>query len=101
LDQLREVAGFPIETIFIIGGGVQNEFLCQCTADACGIPVVTGPSEGTALGNIMVQDLAAGKVGSRSEIREIIRNSFQLRTYEPLQTSAWEAAYEKFKKIVQ
>jgi rhamnulokinase len=101
LDQLREVAGFPIETIFIIGGGVQNEFLCQCTADACGIPVVTGPSEGTALGNIMVQALAAGKVGSRSEIREIIRNSFQLRTYEPLQTSAWEAAYEKFKKIVQ
>ncbi|MGB9746686.1 MAG: rhamnulokinase [Bacteroidales bacterium] len=101
LDQLREIAGFPIETIFIIGGGVQNEFLCQCTADACGIPVVTGPSEGTALGNIMVQALAAGKVGSRSEIREIIRNSFQLRTYEPLQTSAWEDAYEKFKKIVQ
>lgn len=100
LDQLREIAGFPIETIYIIGGGVQNEFLCQCTADACGIPVVTGPSEGTALGNIMVQAMAAGKVNSRTEIREIIRNSFPMNVYEPTDTSVWEDAYGKFKKIV-
>lgn len=100
LDQLREIAGFPIDTIYIIGGGVQNEFLCQCTANACGIPVVTGPSEGTALGNIMVQAMAAGKVNSRSAIREIIRNSFPVKMYEPSDTSVWEDAYEKFRKIM-
>lgn len=100
LDQLREIAGFPIETIYIIGGGVQNEFLCQCTADACGIPVITGPSEGTALGNIMVQALAAKQVNSRNEIREIIRNSFPLKTYEPKDRSAWENAYSDFRNSI-
>lgn len=83
LDKLRSVAPFPIEVLHVIGGGAQNDLLNQMTADACGIPVVAGPSEATALGNVMVQARAAGLVGSLGEMRRYIRRSIETKTFEP------------------
>jgi rhamnulokinase len=100
LDQLKAISPNPIEKIYIIGGGVHNELLCQFTANACGIPVITGPSEGTALGNILVQAMAMGKVTSLEEIRKIVKSSFPSRRFEPVNKNVWEKAYVKFKKFV-
>ena len=101
IDQLRLVLGHPIEKIHVIGGGSRNELLCQFTADATGLPVVAGPAEATAIGNILVQAMAMGRVSSPAEIRAIIRESFELRTYEPEDTAAWDAAYVRFREILK
>lgn len=83
LEYLKEMAPFEIEKLHVIGGGTYNEFLMQLTANAIGIPVVTGPVEGTAIGNIMIQAKAAGLVGDIYEMRSIIANSIGLKVYEP------------------
>ena len=83
LNKLRGVAPFEIKTLHVIGGGAQNELLNQMTADACGIPVVAGPSEATALGNVMVQARAAGLVGSLAEMRSYILRSIETKRFEP------------------
>ena len=100
IDQLRLVLGHPIEKIHIIGGGSRNELLCQFTADATGLPVVAGPAEATAVGNILVQAMAMGRVSSLAEMRAIIRESFELRTYEPADTAAWDAASARFRDVL-
>ncbi len=100
LDQLEDVLEKRMETIHIVGGGTQNTLLCRFTANAAGRPVIAGPVEATALGNILMQALARGQVGSLAEIREIVRNSTDLITYEPGETEAWGEAYERFLKIL-
>jgi rhamnulokinase len=100
LDQLREISPKPIEKIYIIGGGVQNELLCQFTADACGIPVITGPIEGTALGNILVQAMAMGELSSLLQIRQIVKSSFPSKRFDPMARDKWEEAYNRFKNYV-
>ncbi len=99
-DQLKELHPQPIRRIHIIGGGTQNKLLCQFTADATGIPVVAGPVEATAIGNIMVQAMGLGIVDSPAEIRRIIANSFELEKYEPQDTKQWDEAHERFVSIV-
>ena len=70
------------------------------TADACGIPVVAGPAEATAIGNLMTQLIAMGKVKSLAKASEIVANSFETTTYRPTDDrAAWDAAYNKFCKI--
>ena len=83
LSDLQKVAPFPIEKLHVIGGGSQNRLLNQMTADVTGIPVVAGPSEATALGNVMMQAKGLGIVQSLQEIREIIRNSFVQEVFYP------------------
>lgn len=79
-----ELAGIDIETVHIVGGGSQNELLCQLTADATGLPVVAGPVEGSALGNVLVQARAAGVIaGGVAELRSVVRQSFPLTRYLP------------------
>ena len=80
---LEEMGGFPIRSLNAIGGGSQNPYLMQFAADACGIPVVCGPTEGTALGNTLVQLRADGQVGSLPEMRRICAASVELKTYLP------------------
>lgn len=99
LSQLRQLSPSPIERIHVIGGGSQNQFLCQLTADAAGLPVVAGPAEATAAGNIMVQALALGYTKSLEDIRKIIRNSVDLKTYEPTGTKGWDLALERFQNL--
>jgi rhamnulokinase len=99
LGYLKDMAPFPIEKLHVIGGGSRNVQLMQMTANSLGIPVVTGPVEGTALGNIMLQAKAAGMVRDRFEMRRIIADSIELKTYLPQETAVWDAAYEKYLKL--
>jgi rhamnulokinase len=102
IEQLRLVLGHPVEKIHVIGGGSRNTLLCQLTADATGLAVVAGPAEATAIGNILVQAMATGHVSSPAEIRAIIRDSFELRTYAPGgSAAAWDAAGARFKDILK
>ena len=99
LDKLRQVYSRPINRVHIIGGGTQNKLLCQFAANATGLPVVAGPIEATAFGNILVQAMALGYVSSLAELRDIVRRSVELERYEPQETKQWEAAYERFQNI--
>lgn len=84
-----ELAGIDIETVHIVGGGSQNELLCQLTADATGLPVVAGPVEGSALGNVLVQARAAGAItGGVAEMRHVVGRSFPLTRYLPQRADA-------------
>ncbi|HEY1064901.1 MAG TPA: FGGY-family carbohydrate kinase, partial [Pirellulales bacterium] len=100
LELIEGLTGTPIETIHIVGGGVQNETLCQAAADACGKPVVAGPVETTAAGNCLMQAIAVGAIGSIDEARAVIRASFPVKTYEPRSRDAWRSAYDKFLGIL-
>ena len=84
LDKLCAFAPFPIERLHVIGGGSANALLDQWTADAVGIPVVAGPSEATAIGNVMMQAKAAGLIRDRWEMRRMIAKTAELKTYMPL-----------------
>jgi rhamnulokinase len=97
--QIEEISGRKITQINIIGGGSQNTVLCQFAADATGLPVFAGPVEATAIGNILVQAMALGKVKSQNELRDIVRQSFPLTTYEPHRTGNWDEHYARFLRI--
>jgi rhamnulokinase len=99
LEGLEQLTGGSIQTIHIVGGGTQNHQLCQATADACCRHVVAGPIEATALGNLMVQAISAGAIGSIAESREVVRHSFPATEYEPRDIIQWEDAYQRFKSI--
>ena len=101
LESIEELVGGRIETMHIVGGGAQNRQLCQMTADACRRRVVAGPVEATAIGNVMMQAVAAGAVGSIAEARDVIRRSFSVEEYTPRQAEAWEAAYERYLTVIQ
>ncbi len=93
---LRELAPFSIEKLHVIGGGSRNVYLMQMAANALNMPVVTGPIEGTAIGNIMLQAKAAGLVDDIYQMRSIIADSIDLCAYEPQDMKAWDDAYAKY-----
>lgn len=96
IERLQELTGKTVSTIHIVGGGSQNWLLNQFTADATGKLVQAGPVEATATGNALVQAIALGYLGSHSELREVVRHSFELRTFEPKPDERWQEAYERF-----
>ena len=98
--KLEEAADRPIEILYIVGGGARNELLNQFTADALDRPVVCGPSEATAVGNLLVQAQALGAVENLAEIRQVVARSFECREYQPQQTGPWDTAYERFLKLL-
>ncbi|MDR0870752.1 MAG: rhamnulokinase [Planctomycetaceae bacterium] len=102
LEMCEKISGTKIETIHIVGGGTQNTLLCQAAANAAGRRVITGPIEATAIGNIMMQAVAAGDVANIEEARQVVRNSFDVMEYvpAPASVSAWNDAYDRFVKIV-
>jgi len=91
LADAQRLADREVEVIHLVGGGTNNELLCQLTADACGLPVVAGPVEATALGNALIQARAVGAIGGDlGELRQLIRHTQPLRRYEPAtDTAAW------------
>lgn len=101
LSCLCELSPHAIEVLHIIGGGSQNKLLNQFTANATGLPIVAGPYEATAIGNIMMQAKGLGLVKSLKEIRTIINESFTLESYEPQDTELWNNAYEIFLKLIE
>jgi rhamnulokinase len=96
LEKLQEMMGRRLGVVHIIGGGLQNELLCQLAADAMQRPVVTGPIEATAMGNILMQALALGDLGSLEEGRELVRNSSPVKVYEPGPAAPWDEAYGRY-----
>lgn len=98
---LEELIGDKIGEIHIIGGGSQNELLCQMTADTTGKDVIAGPIEATAIGNTIMQAIALGYIDSLAEGREMVSRSFPLITYPPKSNDGWKEAYQRFKEIVQ
>lgn len=100
LGKLETLVGGRLETIHIVGGGTQNRQLCQAAADACQRRVVAGPIEATAVGNVMMQAIAAGAVADIAQAREVVRESFSVEEYMPRDAAAWDAAYERFTKLL-
>jgi rhamnulokinase len=98
-EDISRVCGRKSSVVHIIGGGSRNELLNRFTANAIGLPVVAGPVEATAAGNIMVQAVGLGLVGSMREAIPIIKRSFPIRTYNPENTAAWNKAFAWFKKL--
>ena len=100
LERIAQVHGHQPEVIHIVGGGSQNQLLCQLTADACQLPVVAGPVEATALGNVLVQAMAVGLLGSLADVRAVVRRSVTLAEYQPRQVAGWDAAYARLQQLV-
>ncbi len=100
LTTLEQLRGKPVEVVHLVGGGVQDRLLCQFTANATGKPVIAGPVEATAIGNIMVQAMGTGDIASLSEAREIISHSYDTVTYEPENTEQWQDVYERFQELL-
>ncbi|MBX3442862.1 MAG: rhamnulokinase [Planctomyces sp.] len=99
LEGIESLTGEKVEVLHVVGGGSKNELLNQFTADACGIPVITGPTEATALGNVLLQARASGDVGTLRDIRTIVKESSELRTYSPMNRDAWNTAYGAFRGL--
>ena len=97
----QALAPFPIERLHVIGGGSKNALLNQFTADSLGIPVMAGPAEATAMGNLLLQARAAGCVGSLQEMRSIVARSISAETFIPQQERIWDEAYGRFCRIVK
>ncbi len=100
LTQIETITGRRVEKLHIIGGGANNELLNRFTANVTGIQVTAGPTEATAIGNIMMQAKALNVVGSLSEIREVVRNSFNMELFFPESGYDWETAFVNFKKLI-
>ena len=98
---LKEFADFDIDALHIIGGGSKNELLDQFTANSCGVKVLAGPQECTAIGNIMLQAKAARLVDDIWQMRAIIANSIELKAFEPQAQDVWNTAYEKFLNLTK
>jgi len=93
LRNLEQVIDGRIETIYVVGGGVQNQLLCQLTADACQRPVVAGPSEATAMGNALVQATRIGWVADVRQARQWLAEQQPRIIYHPQQTELWQSAW--------
>jgi rhamnulokinase len=101
LQKLEELVGKRLEVIHVVGGGSQNALLCQWTADACGRPVLAGPVEATALGNVLVQMLGLGLLGSLADGREVVRRSVAVTAYEPKDSPRWDEQWPRFANLVR
>jgi rhamnulokinase len=101
LGALEELTGNKIEVIHVVGGGSRNKLLNQFTADACQRPVVSGPVEATAMGNLLTQIRASGELDSLAEMREVVRKSSEVACYEPATTTAWKEAALRFATLRQ
>ncbi len=99
LEKLEDITGEKFDVVHIVGGGIQNELLCQFSANASGKKVLAGPVEATAMGNIIMQAIAAGKIESVAQGREVVKNSTELKEYTPSDADIWNAEYKKAGKF--
>lgn len=100
-DDISRISGQRTKVVHIVGGGSRNELLNQFTADAIGVPVMAGPTEATAVGNVMVQAMGTGIINSLHDALPIIKEAFPIITYNPRNTGAWDQAYLKFTRLRQ
>jgi rhamnulokinase len=101
VESLEAVTGRAIETIHVIGGGSQNRQLCQATADASGRRVLAGPVEATSAGNVMVQAMGLGAIGTLADGRALIGRSLPVVEYLPSGAGRWHEPYERFCALLE
>lgn len=101
LKSISENTGRSFEVLHLLGGGTKDPLLCQMTADSLGIPVIAGPAEATAIGNIMLQLIALGDIKDIDEGRAVIKAQVSVKQYNPQSSAEWEKAYKKFCKAIQ
>lgn len=101
IKQISECTEKTFTSLNILGGGTKDGFLCEMTANCLNIPVVAGPIEATALGNIILQLIALGEIKSVEEGRALISKTEELKNYEPCHSAMWDEAYEKYVKIIE
>jgi sugar (pentulose or hexulose) kinase len=97
MEKIEELTGRPMRAVNIVGGGSNNRLLCQFTANASGLPVLAGPSDASALGNILVQLLADRQISGIEEGKRLIADSFPIAAYAPAGIDAWNERYGEFK----
>ena len=100
IDELERVTERSFQSIHLVGGGAKSKTLCQFITDAAHKKVVAGPYEATAIGNILIQGLALQEVSDIKELKEIVAKSFKTKTYLPMDSRSWEAAYENYKDLM-
>ena len=100
LEGLEKMKGEKIHSLNIVGGGIQNKFLNQLVANALNREVTTGPVEGAAIGNLLTQAMALGDIANLEELRQVVRNSEAVETWQPEYTPAWKDAYQKLLKLL-
>jgi len=96
LDTLEQLTSRTITKLHIVGGGSQSRLLNQLAASATGRTVLAGPVEATAIGNVLIQAIAMGDIGSLAELRTTVRDSFAIETFQPEPSSLWQQARERF-----
>jgi rhamnulokinase len=96
IEELEQLSGRTIRRLHIVGGGSQSALLNQFAASATGRQVIAGPAEATAIGNVLLQAIALGDLGSLAALRQVVRDSFALQTFEPISPEIWGAAYQRF-----
>ncbi|MFW6138450.1 MAG: rhamnulokinase [Spirochaetota bacterium] len=99
-EEICEVCGSPTRAVYIVGGGSKNDMLNQFAADATGLPVIAGPEEATAVGNIMVQAMGLGLIHSLEKTAPMVRDAFYIRDFQPWDHSRWHKVYQRFMKIL-
>jgi rhamnulokinase len=100
-ELLQELTGRKLTRLHIVGGGSQSKLLNQATADAIGCTVITGPVEATAIGNLLVQAIAMKDIESLAALRRTVRDSFPVTTFTPQNRHVWEAAFERYRRLLQ
>ncbi|MPM91655.1 Rhamnulokinase [bioreactor metagenome] len=101
LEWLQRLKGQRIDTLNITGGGIGNTLLCQMTADVLNRRVITGPAEGSAMGNALMQAVALGELKDITEARQVVRRSVELQAYEPHHSQQWEDAYGRLRNDME
>jgi rhamnulokinase len=99
LRTIESLTGRTVAGVHVVGGGSRNDYLDQATADAADRPVVAGPEEATAIGNLLVQAIATGRLGSLAEGRAAVAKAVELRRFEPRSARAWAEAAERYREI--
>jgi len=102
IERLQKITGIPIRSIHVVGGGSKNAMLCRLTADACGLPVHAGPVEATAMGNLLMQALGRGRLGTLDDVRAVVARSTPVLVFEPrpADAAAWADASGRFEGLV-
>ncbi len=101
LENISRLRSAPLERLHIVGGGSKNKILNRFIADATGMTVITGPQEGTAIGNIMLQAIANGDINDLNEARKIVARSFETETFHPGDQTGWNQQYDRAKKLFE
>ena len=96
IEELEQLTGRTIRRVHIVGGGSQSALLNQFAASATRRQVIAGPAEATAAGNVLLQALALGHLDSLAGLRQVVRDSFGLQPFEPLEVGSWQAGYQRF-----